>query len=73
MRRGALLALLLLTGCAGHDATRSVLGDVPRDARGEPVFSAIAPPATAAQAAYGDAPPPAAAPVESCRHRRRCP
>ena len=73
MRRGAVAALLLLGSCAGHDDIGLVRGEVPRDSRGEPAFTAIVPPATPPRVAYGELPPPAAAPAESCRHRRRCP
>ncbi len=45
----AMAALLALAGCTGESiVSRDVHGDVPRDARGEPVFASIpAPPAPA--------------------------
>ncbi len=58
MRPVALAALLALAGCAGGPGPQAQTGaDVPRDARGEPVFAAIAaPPAAPAAVAMPESP-----------------
>ena len=70
MRAGAFVLLLALSGCVEADRPGPPLASVPHDARGQPIFDTIAPPAEPGAAATPGAKP---AKIESCAHRRRCP
>jgi hypothetical protein len=58
----ALALLLACNACVGDDLPKRARAEVPRDARGDAVLTAIAP-------APGNVP----VFTQSCTHRRRCP